>query len=499
MCRLAFGAAFLAAIALVLGTASAGAARYGGTLVVGLSRGDPGNLDPSQPGSTVSALVVDLAMCQRLYDQDAKGKLVPLLAAASPVISNDKLSYTVELRQGVRFNDGTPFNAPAVVVSVQRLMAPDSPRKDDFASVDSVSASGPYTVVFHLKARDSAFVGNPYSLSPTQLAKGDFGTNPVCVGPFMFDHRVVGDNVTVVKSPYYYDQKDVFLDKIVFKPMSDGPSAAAALKAGDIQALDQVSPTELEGVRQTSALQVIQAPQLGWRGIAINLRNGSPLAASAKLRQAFEEAIDRNALNRVVNGGLFQPSCTPIPPANTAWYQATKVPCTPYDPKDARRLVAASGIANPTVRLLAGGDSLQGQFIQASEAAVGINVVIDAVDGPASAARAASGDFDTRLGGSVPGNFDPHYVIYRFVVTGGAMNYSGYSNPRLDYVLANALKATDPKARAVNYRVAQQIIATDRPIIVLYNNITFAAFDTNLAGVGLTYNGYITVANAHFR
>ena len=62
------------------------------------------------------------------------------------------------------------------------------------------------------------------------------GPTPVCVGPFMFDHRVVGDNVTVIKSPYYYDQKDVYLDKIVYKPMPDAAAAAAALKAGDIQA-----------------------------------------------------------------------------------------------------------------------------------------------------------------------------------------------------------------------------------------------------------------------
>ena len=89
----------------------------------------------------------------------------------------------------------------------------------------------------------------------------------------MFDHRVVGDNVTVIKSPYYYDQKNVYLDKIVFKPMPDAAAAAAALKAGDIQVLDRVSTTELAGVQQTSSLRVIQAPQLGWQGIVINIGN----------------------------------------------------------------------------------------------------------------------------------------------------------------------------------------------------------------------------------
>ena len=81
-----------------------------------------------------------------------------------------------------------------------------------------------------MKARDSTFTGNMYVLSPTQLDKlgDDFATHPVCVGPFMFDHRVVGDHITLIKSPYYYDRKNIFLDKIVYKPVVVTAAAAAA-------------------------------------------------------------------------------------------------------------------------------------------------------------------------------------------------------------------------------------------------------------------------------
>src|SRR5262249_21354855 len=160
--------------------------------------------------------------CQRLYTTNAKLELVPELAAGQPVLSADKLSYTIQLRQGVTFNDGTPMNAKAVVASVQRLMSPSSPVATNYAAVDSVTASGLYTVVFHLKTRSSTFQANvnPYVMSPTALAAegSNFGSNPVCVGPFMFDHRVAGESITVIKSSHYYDQQDVFLDKIVFKP-----------------------------------------------------------------------------------------------------------------------------------------------------------------------------------------------------------------------------------------------------------------------------------------
>lgn len=489
--------------------------KYGGTLVVGLSGGDPDTLDPTVNRTPIATNPIFQAMCLTLYDTNSKLQTVPVLASALPVLSKDKLSYTVALRQGVQFNDGTPFNAQAVVASVQRMISyPGSSRASDFASVAAIDAPGPYTVVYHLKAPDSTFLGNPYVLSPTQLAKvGDnFASKPVCVGPFMFDHRVAGDNITVIKSPYYYDQGNVYLDKIVFKPMPDAPAATAALKAGDIQVLDNVSSTEVDGVRKTSSLRVIQAYQLGWSGIQFNMGNknglgnlpyanvGTPFASSAKLRQAFEEAIDRNALNKIVYGGQMQVTCTMIPPANTLWYEATKVPCTPYNPSDAKRLVAASGFSNPTLHLLTSNltDALRrAQFIQAQEAAVGINVVIDSTDAATVVARRNSGNFDANLGGFNPGGVDPTNTI--FLATPGSRNYSGYSNPRLDLILANGLKATSMKARSTLYRAAQQIIMADRPYVALYNPVTFGAFSANVTGVQLTYRGLINVANARYR
>ena len=140
------------------------------------------------------------------------------------------------------------------------------------------------------------------------------------------------------------------------------------------------------------------------------------------------------------------------------------------------------------------------QFIQAQEAAVGINVVIDSTDS-ATARRAADERQLRRVRSAASSRAAPTPTP---TSTGSSRprasrNYSGYSNPRLDLILANGLKATSSKARATLYRVAQQIIHDDRPIIVLYNPITFAAFSTNLTGVQLTSNGALIVANARFR
>jgi peptide/nickel transport system substrate-binding protein len=519
--RLTFALGLSLAVALLtLSAASARmdpAGRYGGTIVVGLQLGAPTNLDPVESRSSAS-IEVFLSMCERLYQTVSNHGVierVPMLAASLPTLSQDKLTYTIQLRQGVLFNDGTPFNAPAVVASIERYITdPASSRQSDYADVASVTAVGPYTVVFHMKARDSALIGNyMFMMSPTALAAegANFSANPVCVGPFMFDSEVPGVSVTLVKSPYYYDKGSIHLDKIVYVSAADGPSAAAALEAGDIQAVDNLDPTQVPGVQENGALHVLAGAGLGWNGIRFNIGNsrgvlnlpyaknvGTDMSSSPLLRQAFEEAINRNVVNQVAFGGLYQPSCTPVPSANTLWYPAIKVPCTPYDPADARRLVARAGIANPTVHLFAGAITERQRLalvVQAEEKAVGINVVIDG--GPVST---SSGNFDATVAAFQPGSDgDPNYLITQHFATWGSLNTSGYSNPRLDYVLRNGLKATQPAARAVNYRVAQQILLTDRPAIFLYDTVYHAAYSTSLTGIRLIPNGQLDVEHAQYR
>ena len=115
-------------------------------------------------------------------------------------------------------------------------------------------------------------------------------------------------------------------------------------------------------------------------------------------------------MNRVVFGGLMQVSCTPIPPADTPWYEATMVPCTPYDPATRRSSSPRRAFPNPTVHLLTTNPTdyvRLAQFIQAQEAAVGINVVIDVADSATANSRTNSGNFEAWLNGLIPGQADP--------------------------------------------------------------------------------------------
>ena len=180
-------------------------------------------------------------------------------------------------------------------------------------------------------------------MSPTQLAKlgDDFGIDPVCVGPFMFDHRVAGDSITVIKSPYYYDRKDVHLDKIVFKPLPDAAAAAAALKAGDLQVLDDVSTTELDGLEQTRACASCSRNSSAGAGIRFNIGNkngvgnlpyanvGTPLASSAEAAEGVRGG-DRPQRRWAgsSSAATMQTGCTPISPASP-WFDATQSSARP--------------------------------------------------------------------------------------------------------------------------------------------------------------------------
>jgi peptide/nickel transport system substrate-binding protein len=504
----------VAAAVILAGPAAAQTVHYGGTITIGSTLG-PNALDPTVSTDPTLAGILP-AFCLPLYTYASNHgtlELDPILAAAPPAVSTDKLTYTIQLRQGIRFNDGTPFDAEAVVDSFLRYTTdPDSVHKSDFPGVDRATEAGPYTVVYHLTQRNSAFTGNLLPLSPTAIAKegSGFFSNPICVGPFTVDSWTPGDNVTLVKSQYYYKRGAVYLDKIVYKVIPSQQAKLAALQAGDVQVLANATPPP-----PSSNLKMIRSLSAGWTGLVFNIGNkngvgnlpyanvGTPLARSAKLRRAFEEAIDRSTDAEVAFAGLVNENCTLIPPWDAEWYLQTRVPCTPVDPKDAKRLVAASGYPLPiTIHLLivAGGTGLEAQLIQSEEAAVGFNVVIDVLAGPAFSNALYSGNFEAAVTGpTTPTDSDPNSYIYNVLDTAGSRNFSGYSNPRLDYVLANALRATDQRARAVDYRVAQEIVHEDRPIVPIREPVSYAMFDSSLKGIETDAFGHLIVVNAQYK
>jgi peptide/nickel transport system substrate-binding protein len=511
---LAAGALAALGLGPALGASKPPAIEDGGTLNVGLWTSPPGNLDPDRSGGNPSVL---RTMCESLYDSDIHGRPVPLLASGPSTISKDKLTVTIPLRKGIRFNDGTPFNAQAVVATFERdITLQGSARASILGQVTSATASGPYTVELHLSSPNTALAHglvNERIMSPTQLANlgANFGNDPVCVGPFMFQSQVAGQSVTLVKSPYYYDEKDVHFDKIVFTYEGSDFAAQAALESGAVQALDR-APNDILPSLEENGFRIVGSLSFGYYWIEFNLGNvggssrpysstGTPIT-NPLVRQAFEMAIDRKALNKVIFGGDNVPGCTPLSPADTEWYDPT-ISCTPYDPAGARKLLAQAGMPNPTVQLLVPSgiqDVTMGEAIQAYEQAVGINLVLNPTEITTLNAAVSAGNFQAQLSSSTPVKADPDWIFVAWLNGNGQpANNAGFSDPRLSYVLNESRKSISEASRQTYYRVAQQILLADRPAIWLDHIVDRAAVSNGLAGVQVFPDGQLRVAFAGYK
>jgi peptide/nickel transport system substrate-binding protein len=460
-------------------------------------------------------------MCEKLYDLDSHLNIVPQLATALPQVSKDKLTYTIKLRQNVKFNDGTAFNAAAVKTTLDRdLTLKGSVRASEISPIKSVAAPNATTVVLHLSSPYSPLTAQLADragmiLSPKALASGGtFAQNPVCVGPFMYKDRVAGDHITLVKSPYYYNKAKVHLASVVYKIMTDPSSRTQALRAGDIQVEDRIQSTDVPTLQKNSAVTVKKAITIGYQGLTINIGNkngllkpysnvGTDIAKSQFIRTAFDAALDRTTINKVVFGGLNQPDCYPIAPVSP-WYEPTTkgLACDLHANLNlAKQLVKASGIANPTVSLMLGGtdpvNARLGQVIQSMEAAVGIKVTVTPTQFTTALNRADAGTFDAfAVGWS--GRVDPDGNIYGFVATPGTLNDSGFSNAKLDYILNGARKSLTTKSRTTLYRAAMQIIHRQRPLIYLYHPVNYYGVTKKVDGVQIYGDGLIRVNTAGY-
>lgn len=493
------------------------AVKQGGTLDIALSA-EPDALDPTLSRSLYSRYVFQ-AMCQKLYDVDEKAQVVPQLATALPTTSGDGRTVTIPLRPGVRFADGTAFDSAAVKATLQRhLTNARSARKSELGPIDGVDTPDAQTVVLRLKQPFAPLLGALadragmiMSAQALRSLGDDFASAPVCVGPFKFAKRVPQNSIEVVKDPNYYDASKVHLDTISWRILTDASIRAANLRSGDVQVADSVSTQDFSALRQDAAVSVLQSQSLGYQGLTINIGNvdgigtapkpiNRPLAQNAKVRQAFEHAIDRKALVDAVFNGLHAVACSPISPAS-AFSSAEAQTCPAHDPAKAKQLLAEAGVQTPyTVTMLASNtpDTLRlAQALQSMVKDGGFDLKINPVEYSSLLDEQDRGNFELlQLGWS--GRIDPDANITNFVGTGASQNVAGYSNPQLDTLLTQARQAGDVEERKTLYGQALTLLQQDDALIYLYRQRNLTAVSKQLQGLQVFPDGVLRAAFAGF-
>ena len=487
-----------AALASALLVASVAPAQ---TLRIGL-REDPDVLDPTLARTYVGRIVF-ASLCDKLFDIDEQLRVVPQLATGYEW-STDNKALTIRLRPGVRFHDGESMDAEAVKLSLDRhLTLQGSFRRSEINVVQSVAVVDPLTVRLELSVPFAPLIAQLTDragmvMSPKALreAGAQFGSRPICAGPFRFVERIAQDRIVLERFEGYWDRANIHVEKVVFQPIQDTTVLLANLQAGQLDLVERVNPTDGAAIRRDRRLRLVGGDELGYNGITINVGNGerakTPLGQSARVREALELSIDRAVINQVVYAGEFVASPQWVPP--TSPFFLRDLPMPSRDGARARRLLAEAGTPNPVVNLMIPNnpDLRQvGEVIQSMAREAGFEIRLQATEFASALQAAARGDFEAFLVGW-SGRSDPDGNIYSFASCKGGQNDGRYCDPEVDRLLDEARAVPDAAARIAIYRkVAALYLERDRGRIYLWHRKNLFAHAARLQGLRLVPDGLI--------
>jgi peptide/nickel transport system substrate-binding protein len=483
----------LAAGALVLGacggggesvdTGGGGGGGGGNTLVAAVSA-QPDQFDPhvttAYPSFQVLENVYDTLVVPNAEDLTMEPSL-----AESWETSEDQLTWTFTLRDGVTFHDGSTFDSADVVYSYRRIIDEQLSNSTRFANVAAVEAPDPQTVVIRLSQptpnlleRIGAFKG--MAILPENAAEDlDLTTEANGTGPFRLESSDASSTVLTAYEDYWGGAPSV--DGVEFRYITEPAAALTALQNGEVQWTDNVPPQQIESLQGDDTVELQTTPSVDYWYMSMNY--GRAPFDNRDVRRAISFAVDREAVAEAARFGAAQPNQTAIPEDSFFYYDYA-----PFqrDPDQARQLLQQAGVQTPLTMGLMVTDQFPetvtaAQVIASQLGEVGINVEIETLDFATWLDRQGAGDFDAFMLGWL-GNLDPAAYYQEQHQTDGPNNYQGYSNPQVDQLLQAGATETDQAARKQIYDQAAQIIVDDVSYLYLYNPDVVQAWAPGLAG-----------------
>lgn len=456
-------------------------------------------LDPHRARTFVGRIVFK-GLCDKLFDASADLQLIPRLATEWS-FSADGLTATIKLRAGVKFHDGTAFDATAAKANLDRARTlPESLRRSELATVDGVEVVDPLTIAIKLKQRDATLLSqladrSGMMLSPATFS-GDVGARPVCTGPYKFVERVQNDRIVLDKFTDHWEAANYSFDRIIYRAIPDTTVRLANLRSGELDMLERLAATDVKSARADRNLRVLFTPGLGYQGMTLNHNNGdasnSPFSKDKRVRQAFSLAIDRNVINQVVFEDTHPPTVQPFPPSSAYFRKDLPVPAR--DIAKAKALLKEAGVTTPLkLEMMITNnpvDAQLGQVIQAMVQEAGFEISLRSMEFASQLRDQQQGKFQiSRVGWS--GRIDPDGNIHPFWTSKGGQNDGKYNNPAMDKLLTDARAVYDFAERKKLYDAAQTIAQDEIPVLYLYNQPWFYATSGRISGFQLHPDGMI--------
>ncbi len=470
---------------------------------------DPADIDDGESVNTIAQILEGLVRFK-----PGTFEIEPWLASGYE-ISRDALRYTFQIREGVRFHDGTPLTAETAAFSFQRQLDRDHPAHfpeasfqywdNLFKEVIDVRPIGPMTLQITLGEPNAALLNSVASfpawlVSPASFEKNgiDMQRHPVGTGPYRFSAWKPNQAIVLEKNPDYWGNPAGF-EQIILRPVPENTVRLLELKAGKIHGLDGLQPAELAELRTDTRFLLHQQPgmNVGYMSFCGFVERLRP----PEVRHAIAMAIDRQALVELALDGLGQVAQYPIPPG----YLGEPEGPGPihYDPAQAREILArypellAQPIRLHTInapRPYFPDPAMMASLIRNDLEKVGLKIEIVTKDFKSHLHDTRNGDFELGLLGWSNDNGDTDNFLASFFSSwaankGTANNISFYVNPEMDGFLLAARAETEPAKRQGIYEKALALWARDLPLVPLVSAVQIVVLRKEVTGFKLSKTG----------
>lgn len=437
-----------------------GKAAEGGTLTIGLDR-EVQTLDIASSITTQQPLLIlSTAVYEPLMKPGAAGNVEPDMAQS--LISNDDASqWTLKLRDGLKFSDGSSLKAQQVVDHVKRLADPEtkSSAMAQAALISNMETPDDLTVVFTLKTPNADFPSQlvrQLGMIESTTARDDFGF-PIGAGPYKVTGFTAGSEVTLARNDNYWGDKPK-LDKVVYKMVPDADSRYQSLKSGDLDLMWTEVASQFQDAASNQNLATVTAPA-SMSMIMLNTKD--PALQDVKVRKALARAIDRNSLNKAVNLGegkiVDNPYAllTSVAPKDSGYPE--------YDLEAAKKVLDGKGI-KLTLSCENRADTVQrATALKDMLGKAGVDVTVNPVESANYTATIMKGDYQMAdFMTSILS--DPSGASYLFL-SKGPYNFTGYKNGAVDRAISDAMTKSDLKSRADDFSTVSKELAKDLPVL----------------------------------
>jgi peptide/nickel transport system substrate-binding protein len=443
----------------------------GGTLLAGVTS-DPDSLDPQKSSLAVSAEIYD-GIFSRLVDLQADGTFTPSLATSWH--SPDDRTYVFNLRPDVAFHNGDPLTPEDVIFTFDRIASPSfgSTYAAYFAALSGVERTGPSQVTFHLRQPFAPLLANlanrGHILSRRAIADGEPSSRPVGTGPFALGSWNQGENITLTKNPRYFVPGRPYLDKVEFSYFADDESRVLALQSAQVDWVDAIPLQSITSTRSNPTLRYVTSSVTGKPEFLFFNTTRPPLDNKA-LRQAICWAINRQEIAQAGFFGEVEPGSAEVG-RDSPWYTPGADPYEKApDPAMVARKLAAAGLPRGGVSIKFAAwtstpDAVRtAQIVQQQLAPFGINIEIETMEISVWISQLFKKNYQMTLAFQEQ-IIDPDNFWSLIWTSNASENVTGYRNPVVDRLVAQAAAAADASVRKDLYARIRAMVLDDAPTL----------------------------------